>query len=55
MNAVDLTRKQLETHGCGFSTVATDALVLMHLAICINCADQMFIVLELCNTEVMHL
>ena len=28
-----LTHKQLETHGCILSTVATDALVLKHQAI----------------------
>ena len=34
-----LTHKQLETHGCILSIVATDALVLKHQAICIHNAD----------------
>ena len=34
-----LTHKQLEMHGCIFSTVATDALVLKHQAISIYIAD----------------
>ena len=37
--SVDLTRKQLETHGHILSTVATDALVLKHQAISIHSAD----------------
>ena len=34
-----LTHKQLETHGCILSTVATDALVLKHQAISIRSVD----------------
>ena len=34
-----LNHKQLETHGCVLSTVATDALVLKHQAISIHSAD----------------
>ena len=34
-----LTHKQLETHGCVLSTVATDVLVLKHQAITIHTAD----------------
>ena len=35
----DLTFKHRETHGCIFSTVATDALVLKHQAISILSTD----------------
>ena len=35
-----LTHEQLETHGYELSTVATDALVLMHQAISSHSADQ---------------
>ena len=35
-----LTHKQLETHGCVLSTMATDALVLKYQAISIQSADQ---------------
>ena len=35
-----LTHKQLETHGCLLSTVATDVLVLKHQAISIHIADH---------------
>ena len=34
-----LTHKQLETHGCVLSTMATDALVLKHQVISIHFAD----------------
>ena len=34
-----LTHEQLEMHGCLFSTVATDALVLKHQAISIHSVD----------------
>ena len=37
--SVLLTYKQLETHGCVLSIVATDALVLKHQAIGIYSAD----------------
>ena len=33
--------KELEKHGCVLSTVATDALVLKHQAICIHITDKM--------------
>ena len=36
---IELTHKQLETHGCELGTVATDALVLMHQAISTNSTD----------------
>ena len=39
MLADELTLKHRETHGCVVSTVATDALVLKHLAISIHNAD----------------
>ena len=42
-----LTHKQLETHGCVISTVATDALVLKHQFISTHSADYMFIKLDL--------
>ena len=48
----DLTwHKQLETHGCIFSTVATDALVLKHQAISIHSAD---IVLQRFCSEILQ-
>ena len=34
-----LTHKQLETHGCVLSIVATDAMVLKHQAISIHSAE----------------
>ena len=37
--ACHLTHKQLETHGCIVSIVATDALVLKHQAISIHIVD----------------
>ena len=37
--ALGLTHKQLETHECVLSTVATDALVLKHQTISIHIAD----------------
>ena len=43
---VSLTHKQLETHGCVLSTVATDALVLKHQAISIHSAEQISIALD---------
>ena len=43
----ELSRKQLETHRCILSTVATDVLVLIeHQAISIRSVDKIFIVLE---------
>ena len=41
-----LTHKQLETHVCVLSTMATDALVLKHRAISIHNPDGIFIVLD---------
>ena len=41
-----LTHKQLETHGCLLSTVATDALVLKHQGISSHSADLILIALE---------
>ena len=35
-----LTNKQLETHGCIFSTVATDAVVLKYRAISTRSAHE---------------
>ena len=49
-----LTHKQLETHGCILSTVATDALVLKHQAISIHSVDQIFITLDQFNTEILQ-
>ena len=44
--AVTLTLKHRETHGCIVSTVPTDALVLKHQAINIHNAHKTFIVLD---------
>ena len=38
-----VTHKQLETHGCIFSTVATDAMVLKHQGISIHSTDCILI------------
>ena len=44
-----------EMHGCVFNAVATDALVLMlHQAISIHNADEMFNVLCLFHTKILH-
>ena len=40
-----LTLKLLETHGCIFNTVTTDALVLKHQTISIHNVDKIFIVI----------
>ena len=45
-NAINLTHKQLETHGYILNTIATDTLVLKHCAISIHIADEIFIVLD---------
>ena len=45
-NITVLTIKQLEMHGCVFSTVATDALFLKHHALSIPSADQISIALQ---------
>ena len=50
-----LTHKQLETHGCILSTVATDALVLKHQAISIYNADKIIAVLDQFHTEILQL
>ena len=47
-----LTLKQLETHGCILSIVATDALVLKHQAISILSAEKRFIVLDQFQTTI---
>ena len=41
-----LTHKQLDTHECVLSTVATDALVLKQQGISIHSADQIAIALD---------
>ena len=51
-----LTHKQLETHGCVLSTVATDVLVLKYQAISIHSADWRNIhLLDQFHTEMLHL
>ena len=50
-----LTHEQLETHGCVFTIVATDALVLMHQASSIHSADWIFVILDLIHTEMSKL
>ena len=50
-----LCHKELVTHGCIFSTVATDGLVLPHQAISTHSADSMFIILDQCHTKILHL
>ena len=47
-----LTHKQLETHGCVLSTVATDALGLKHQAIS---ADYTFIAMDHFQKQTLHL
>ena len=42
----ELTHKQLETHGCVISNVATDGLVLKHQAISIHSTDKVLNVLD---------
>ena len=49
---VSLTHKQLETHGCVLSTVATDGLVLKHRAISIHRSDWIFIILDQFHSEI---
>ena len=46
---------ELETHGCVFSTVATDALVLKHQALSIQSADETFNVLGWFHAKILHL
>ena len=50
-----LTPKQLETHGCVFSIVATDELVLKHQIISAHIADKIIIASDQCHTEILHL
>ena len=55
-----LTLKQLETHGCMLSIVATDVLALKQQTISIYTADiysadKKFIVLGQCHTTILHL
>ena len=50
-----LTRNQLETQRCVFSTVAADALELNHQAISIQSAEQGIVVLDRFHTEILHL
>ena len=45
------TLKQLESHGCVFSTVATDAQVLMHPLISVHSVDEIIIVSGQFHTE----
>ena len=49
------THKQLETHGCVLSTLAIEALVLIHQAIGIHSAEEILIVLDQFHTEILHL
>ena len=51
----DLTPKQLETHECVFSNVATDGLVLKHQTISTHSADEIIFVLEQFHTEILYL
>ena len=46
-----LTHKQLETHGCMLSIVATDALVLKHQTISIHSADLISIAVDQFQTK----
>ena len=50
-----LTHRQLETYGCIFSTVATDALVLKHQVISVHSAEYMCILLDPLHTEILQL
>ena len=49
-----LKLKQLEMHGCVFSIVATDALVLKHQAISIHSVDQISSVLGVVSNQNIH-
>ena len=44
----------LDIHGCVFSTVAADALVLKYRAVSIHSADKVFIVLGQFPMEILH-
>ena len=50
--ALKLTPEQPETHGCVFSTVATDVQML-HV-ILLSSADQMSIALDQFRTRILH-
>ena len=50
-----LTHKQLETHECVLSTVATDVLVLKHQAISIHGAELIVIVLQQFHADLLEL
>ena len=50
-----LTPIHLEMHGCILSTVAADALVLMHHTIIIHSADNIFTVMDQFHTKRIHL
>ena len=52
VNNLTLTYKQLATHGCVHSTLATDALVLKYQAISIHTADYIFIILDKFHAKV---
>ena len=45
-NVTILSHKQLETHGCGISSVSTNALVLKHQGISIHSAEQIISVFQ---------
>ena len=51
----ELTLKQVETHGCIRSTVATDVLVLKHQGINIHSADLKSVTLDQFCTRLLHL
>ena len=55
MAKFELTFEQLEAHGCIFSTVVIDALVLKHQTLSIYSADKIFIVLGKFQMEILHL
>ena len=46
--------KQIETHGCETSTVATDALVLKHQGISTHSTDQLLIIMDQFQREVLQ-
>ena len=50
-----VVHKELETQRCALSPVATDALVLKHKAISIQCADYIFIVFDKFHTKMIYL
>ena len=50
-----LTHKQLETHGCILSTVATDTLALKHQDISIHSTCKIPTALDQFETKTLHL